>query len=89
MGPQAFEIATLEQQGPRKWLAGGRAYTDISLDDRLTTPRGGSDSLRVVGIVSYGRSTDLLSTMMTGTLTLEGELQVGADHPMFLHTLGN
>ncbi len=88
MGTEAFEIATTQQVGSRKWLLGGRAYVDIKLRDTLTTSSARDQSLRVVEIVTYGKTTDLLSAMMTGRLTLEGELQLDEGEPKFLYVRG-
>ena len=82
MYKEAFEIATLHQESPGRWSVGGRAYVDINLNDDLTL--SGKDDLcvRVVGIVTYGKNTDLLSTMMTGTLLVEGDIE---SRPAFLY----
>jgi hypothetical protein len=83
MYKEAFEIAKLQQENPRRWSVGGRAYVDINLNDRLTSSQEGGTELRVIGIVTYDRSTDLLSTMMTGTLLVEGEIE-GEPHYLYV-----
>ncbi len=83
---EAFEIATYQQIGHDKWLVSGRAYIDVNLNDRLTTLLDSHQGLLVIEIETYHKSTDILSAMMTGTLTLEGELHIhkGEDAPKFL-----
>lgn len=82
MYKEAFEIAVLRQESPRRWSVGGRAYVDINLNDDLALSGKGDSRVRVVGIVTYGKNTDLLSTMMTGTLLVEGEIE---GQPAFLY----
>ena len=82
MYTEAFEIAKLQQENPRQWSVGGRAYVDINLNDHLAASREGENNLLVIGIVTYGKRTDLLSRMMTGTLIVEGEME---DEPHFLY----
>lgn len=60
----------------------GRAYVDIWLGDTLETTSVGGEQIRVVGVVTYRKTLVLLSTMMTGTLTVEGDLQ---KHPTTLY----
>ncbi len=87
MRQQAFEIITARQEGPHKWIIAGRAHADIRSSDSLASSWEGPPRLRVVGIVTYGRSTDLLSTMMTGTLTLDGEMHQAENEPRFLYAV--
>ena len=85
MKREAFEIIKIQKENSRRWHIGGRAYSDISLGDSLVTSSSPSHGLRVVGIVTYGKSTGLLSTMMTGTLTLEGDFYIDKGKEMFLY----
>lgn len=85
MKRQAFEIVKAQKEDPRRWLVGGRAYSDISLGDCLVTSSLPNQELRVVKIATYGKSTDLLSTMMTGTLTLEGDFHMYKGEKSFLY----
>jgi hypothetical protein len=55
-----------------RWSVRGRAYADVSVGDMLVTSPDADQVFRVEQIMSYGRSTDLLSQMMTGTLILSG-----------------
>ena len=75
MYDQAFEVVSLERTDAGLWSVGGRAYVDITVGDILETAGTGGSKVKVVRIVTYGRTTDLLSKMMTGTLIVEGEIQ--------------
>lgn len=71
---QAFLALSCERSDRDFWLISGRAYTSIALGDSLWTSRDDGVAVRVEDIVSYGRKTDLLSPMMTGTLVVVGDL---------------
>ncbi|WP_050725657.1 hypothetical protein [Vulgatibacter incomptus] len=75
MYEQAFEVASLERTDGGQWSVGGRAHLDVALGDVLETSVTGGGRVLVVGLATYGRTTDLLSKMMTGTLIVEGEIQ--------------
>ncbi|NOT09809.1 MAG: hypothetical protein HOP28_16575 [Gemmatimonadales bacterium] len=85
MTREAFEVAAATQEGPRAWQVAGRAYQDIHLHDVLATAAAPDEGLRVVRIVTYNKSTDLLSAMMTGTVTLHGDLRLDETLPRFLY----
>lgn len=65
----------IEKSG--RWSLRGRAYADVRVGDVLSVSANSSQTWRVEEIETYGRKTDLLSLMMTGTLivstTGEGE----------------
>ncbi|SLK00928.1 hypothetical protein SAMN06272721_103198 [Arthrobacter sp. P2b] len=74
MCEQAFEVVSIKRTDDGHWCVAGRAYLDVNLGDALETSSTGGAKVKVVGIVTYGRGTDLLSGMMTGELILEGEI---------------
>ena len=73
MSEQAFEVISVERADLRRWSIAGRAYLDVNLGDTLDTSEEGASEVTVVGIIAYGKATDLLSKMMTGTLIVEGD----------------
>ena len=85
MKREAFEVVKVQQKSPGSWLVDGRAYSDINLGDSLATSSSPYQELRVVGIVTYGKNTDMLSTMMTGTLALKGNFYMNEGDKMFLY----
>jgi len=59
-------------EGSGRWSVQGRAYSDVSVGDTLFISPNADRTFQVEEIESYGRSTFLLSRMMTGTLILSG-----------------
>jgi len=86
MGTQVFAVVSIVEAGPNTWNASGRAYEDVHLGDVLADTPAGPGQLRVSGISTYGKPTDLLSRMMTGTLQLSGQLSILA--PTGLYRVG-
>ena len=66
-----IERATFDKISER-WTVQGRAHADVSVGDMLVLSPDAERSFRVEQIVTYGKSTDLLSRVMTGTLILSG-----------------
>ena len=83
MGTQVFAVASTAETGPDAWSVSGRAYEDVRLGDRLADTPAGPTRLRVVAIFSYGKPTDLLSKMMTGTLHLTGQLSIPSSTDLY------
>jgi hypothetical protein len=75
MSEQVFEVAQVERTDDGRWSVGGRAYLDVAVGDVLETSSMGGATVKVVGIVTYRKTTDLLNAMMTGTLTVEGDIE--------------
>ena len=72
------ERATFDKISAR-WTVQGRAHADVSVGDMLVLSPDADRSFPVEQIVTYGKSTDLLSRVMTGTLIVSG----GDEHLSF------
>ncbi|CAG0973842.1 hypothetical protein ARNL5_01910 [Anaerolineae bacterium] len=78
-GSASFLVVEVQPITTTEWLVRGRAYQDIHIGDVLFTvnPENtleAAESFRVISITSYGYTIDTLYGMMTGDLTLHGEM---------------
>jgi hypothetical protein len=78
MSIEAFQVTAARKVGPAQWVLSGRAYSDIGIGDRLQSAASGPAEFVVSEIVTYGKVTDLLSKMMTGSIKLTS--LTDADH---------
>jgi hypothetical protein len=74
MTKHVFSIIYIIEKKSGEWIVEGRAYADVKIGDLLSISSECESYLRVIAISSYGKQTDLLSTMMTGMLHLQGDI---------------
>jgi hypothetical protein len=79
MATAVLFIVSMDRNESDEWVVAGRAYEDVKIGDLLSDSRDKTPCLRVVAIESYGRNTDLLSKMMTGSLYLVGSCELEAE----------
>jgi hypothetical protein len=83
MDTQVFAIASRDASTPGILIVSGRAYADVRVGDMLSDAPAGPPRLLVTAIISYGKQTDLLSKMMTGTVHLKGEPSTGSPQALY------